>query len=71
MNSNETTFATAYLRASNDLMESIASASPTVWLSTAERNAQRAWLAAANTIEESLAGALIDAITAARPLVMA
>lgn len=63
---NTSTFATAYMRATTDLMDAIASANPSVRFDKAQRNAQRAEIAAGNTIEETLAGNLIRSIMDAR-----
>lgn len=63
---NTTTFATAYMRATTDLMDAIASANPSVRFDKARRNADRAALAAGNIVEESLAGSLLNTIESAR-----
>lgn len=68
---NNTVFAIAYRRAATELMDAVASGSPSALIESAKRSASRAWCLAGNTIEEKLAGDLIDSIDSAKPLIMA
>lgn len=71
MSVNETSFATEYRRAADELMAAVASASPQGWLVSAGISARNAKNYADNIIEEKLATDLLASIQAVRPLILA